>query len=1207
MHMDRKRIEEIAVSEVKQLFLKHSKRLNSELSQNDKGISFDGSIILFKDEAMSKRSYLSKIPVQVKGTEVKKFSKKVASYNKIDKSTFKNFQLEDGVVFFYVELLQGSSLKSKIFFKFLDVDTLEQTLENIEEKGQSTKTIELNEIQTTDNLDKIFNDIAVKRKARGFSNARMETYLKNDSTFKTDSDLFNQQVIEKAYADVQKNEYLDKDSNFNQILQKDMICALKQGIIFDKLLFLKLKLLIDKGELIKKLPKKNRQLAILVSARYFVSIKDFNSAKRELREYQNDPNMEEEFYEKVKIEANLDNPQFMNIIKNSRIKNSKKNKYFAMYYLENNKLAKFYDMNSFFNIDEDWMYLSAKYFSLLGHMDKVEEILRKVHDKRNFEIDVLEVNAKVENLVHSFFYNTEKISPKVIEDLEIRIKELENKKKKEETLKKIEFSSPMLENLKFNYHLLSNPKKEIKYVNEKLAKQTSNDSLIKKKLKLLLALKYYHEGINFIDNLSKLNKNNYLVEYKILFYQKNLQFTKVQMLTSQCLETIGNTCDQDFVEFLIFAYMGSIVKSSHVSIPKFEDFITKLRNSFHFDLPLLLCLENTRKIIQSHNYGKSFGKIVTEFERYPDFYKIYDMKVFLLRTNEINLAQKMYPYFKKIDKKFADEMMVEIFSTNNMPNEVLKILSEYEDCDLTCKEAAFKAKSFNELKQFSATIGLYYHLKNYCNDDNLGAQVMMAFLSISADKNDVKALAQRGINSENRFFRLNSALALVYYGISIQHGLQTLEKDILKMNFNDKELNRAFLSVWFQKVHSIEEDKSIDNYDDTQLKWFKFNEKSTGNSAEFIIVPEDWHIMDFNKIQVMGLNSDFKICTQILSTNDEIFFNNKSLILIEQKTLSMYIFQELLKREVSKENTSDSFMYSINTDSKNILDKLISVLKKTDNSSFVAKAEKLQESWHAPFIFNRLVNKDNLIEFYIKKFADTENRYYVGQEKEYLGQKDYQISTSSLMFLAHLNLLPILNDYSNLWVAKSKVSFFDSYYSRILKDSTIGRMLLVNGQFQFIEPTKEERNKLKESSRKILIASRNLKQNRVNLIDPKLKKLFLTDSVDMQIAHDNNFILFSEDEAEQTICSSSFGITICSVGTLISHFYLDLHNDASGYLEILLKVLNEKNAWKLERDNLKKLSKLTLESSDDEKLVTKFHKWFKLYKQYFNIWGVGFL
>lgn len=112
--IDTTRIERKAVIAVEQLFLDHSNTIEPHVATGDTEISFDGKAILFSNDEITKESYFSSIPVQVKGTEVEKFSDKTAKFYKFDKQTFKNFQLEDGAVDSWLLRIIPSNIRSSV-------------------------------------------------------------------------------------------------------------------------------------------------------------------------------------------------------------------------------------------------------------------------------------------------------------------------------------------------------------------------------------------------------------------------------------------------------------------------------------------------------------------------------------------------------------------------------------------------------------------------------------------------------------------------------------------------------------------------------------------------------------------------------------------------------------------------------------------------------------------------------------------------------------------------------------------------------------------------------------------------------------------------------------------------------------------------------------------------------------------------------------
>lgn len=93
--------------------LSHQK---AEIPIGDKGISFDGHIDVMKDSSERKDSFLGKVPVQVKGTGVKKFSKSTRNFS-LELEHFRNFYKTNGAILFVVEV--DDSANTKIFYKQL--------------------------------------------------------------------------------------------------------------------------------------------------------------------------------------------------------------------------------------------------------------------------------------------------------------------------------------------------------------------------------------------------------------------------------------------------------------------------------------------------------------------------------------------------------------------------------------------------------------------------------------------------------------------------------------------------------------------------------------------------------------------------------------------------------------------------------------------------------------------------------------------------------------------------------------------------------------------------------------------------------------------------------------------------------------------------------------------------------------------------------
>ena len=90
---------------------------------DEKGVSFDGNIEVFKDDNESKENLIDFVPVQVKGVTVKKFSRKNAK-QQVFKDDLVVFRKQDGVLFIRGEV-EESTRNVKLFYKLLlnlDID-----------------------------------------------------------------------------------------------------------------------------------------------------------------------------------------------------------------------------------------------------------------------------------------------------------------------------------------------------------------------------------------------------------------------------------------------------------------------------------------------------------------------------------------------------------------------------------------------------------------------------------------------------------------------------------------------------------------------------------------------------------------------------------------------------------------------------------------------------------------------------------------------------------------------------------------------------------------------------------------------------------------------------------------------------------------------------------------------------------------------------
>src|SRR5699024_1548492 len=85
-------------------------RLHSDISINDKTLSWDGYIQVYNGPIQKKGDLNGKIPVQVKGTKVSSFSDVSRKYT-IEVTDLKNYKLDGGAMYFVVEIIDFDNTK----------------------------------------------------------------------------------------------------------------------------------------------------------------------------------------------------------------------------------------------------------------------------------------------------------------------------------------------------------------------------------------------------------------------------------------------------------------------------------------------------------------------------------------------------------------------------------------------------------------------------------------------------------------------------------------------------------------------------------------------------------------------------------------------------------------------------------------------------------------------------------------------------------------------------------------------------------------------------------------------------------------------------------------------------------------------------------------------------------------------------------------
>ncbi|MGE5329837.1 MAG: hypothetical protein ACM3KR_10055 [Deltaproteobacteria bacterium] len=91
--------------------------LKSDIKIGEKGITWDGDILVYSNKEQTKEQLIDALPVQVKGRIVRKFAGKKCSYP-AEVSDINNYLIKKGVIFFVVEINE-SFTESRIYYTTL--------------------------------------------------------------------------------------------------------------------------------------------------------------------------------------------------------------------------------------------------------------------------------------------------------------------------------------------------------------------------------------------------------------------------------------------------------------------------------------------------------------------------------------------------------------------------------------------------------------------------------------------------------------------------------------------------------------------------------------------------------------------------------------------------------------------------------------------------------------------------------------------------------------------------------------------------------------------------------------------------------------------------------------------------------------------------------------------------------------------------------
>lgn len=178
------KLERVAVQAIENESLKYN--LVPNIPVGDKGISFDGDIEVMKDDSESKEALMGKVPVQIKGNYVERFSEGNRSYS-LDLAHYRNFYNQSGALLFVVEI--NRKLETKIFYRHLLPVDLREIINKFGNQG--SRSVQLRPLSETD-LYKICMLFLSESKKQAPILLENNPFKKNDYTsFRMNSLTFN--------------------------------------------------------------------------------------------------------------------------------------------------------------------------------------------------------------------------------------------------------------------------------------------------------------------------------------------------------------------------------------------------------------------------------------------------------------------------------------------------------------------------------------------------------------------------------------------------------------------------------------------------------------------------------------------------------------------------------------------------------------------------------------------------------------------------------------------------------------------------------------------------------------------------------------------------------------------------------------------------------------------------------------------------------
>lgn len=193
-----KKIEQRAINKIEELIEK-IECADSNITKNDKNISWDGTIDFYKDSIDKKKNYLFAVDVQIKGRTINKKKLNDKYIFDLEISDLKNFLTKDGSLLLVCGFKKESD-DYKIYYEVLLPYNINRYLKENKNKANGKARIKLHELRNSEHLEKICRQFKIDR----------------DIQKRIDSSIFNEDNLSIEKGKIGKFTIWDRDiKNFN--------------------------------------------------------------------------------------------------------------------------------------------------------------------------------------------------------------------------------------------------------------------------------------------------------------------------------------------------------------------------------------------------------------------------------------------------------------------------------------------------------------------------------------------------------------------------------------------------------------------------------------------------------------------------------------------------------------------------------------------------------------------------------------------------------------------------------------------------------------------------------------------------------------------------------------------------------------------------------------------------------------------------------